>query len=352
LRWDRLERIVEELLAGGLRSFRLAGGGEPTLYPDFDRLCATMGNGGVVLENLTTNGIRLDERHIAAVTPLGPTNFHVSLNYATREQYERFMRIPADRFDAILENIRLLDEAMQLAGTRAQNQIHLQFFVHRSTVGDIGRAMDIATELPVDTITLRSVGGCPGHEKLNADDRENLARILPAVAERSRGKVWLMFDMGMDGLQNLCQSITSSLYASHLASQPPRPAEIEFCYIGWYSMTIQGTGEVHPCCYLMPDPGIPAFGNLAAQGAQEVWQGAQFRKFREEMRHVMVRDGHVSPGSRPFRCTRPMCWTRNECPMAHNLADTEFYIGAHKVLRHRPEAWFHRAVRRLRMLGG
>ena len=161
-------------------------GAEPTLYPDLEPLCRKMAEAGVVLENLTTNGIKLDDKRIGYLLPLGPTNFNVSLNYTTPEKYEQFMQIPGDRFEVILENISRLDRTLLSAGKRQDSQIHVQFFVHRSTVDDLDKAMELAIELPVNAITLRSVGDCRDDEQLRPEDIKRLETILPRIAERSR----------------------------------------------------------------------------------------------------------------------------------------------------------------------
>jgi MoaA/NifB/PqqE/SkfB family radical SAM enzyme len=328
-RWSELEPILDELIAGGLRSIRLAGGGEPTLYPDLESLCAKLNSAGVVLDNLTTNGIRLDAKRIAQLLPLGPTHFHISLNYASPHKYEQFMQIPGDRFTTILNNVKLLDEKMIHAAGRRGSQIHLQFFIHASTIEDMPEMARIATELPVDTVTLRAISELPENEQLSSIDIERLKVELPRFADAVRGRTWLMLDLGQYGLTSISNELLSKQQdsgtgATHIRSAAGR----QFCYIGWYSMAVLGTGAVHPCCYLMPDPTIPAFGNLKSQSVAQVWHGDHYRQFRKEMRTAMIYREIAAHRQTQVKCTQPVCWSHDGCPIAHNLATDDFYIEA------------------------
>jgi MoaA/NifB/PqqE/SkfB family radical SAM enzyme len=332
LPWERLGPLVDELIRGGLRSFRFAGGGEPTLYPDIEKMCARMAEAGIVLENLTTNGVRLDSNRIALFLPLRPTHYHVSLNYASAGQYARFMQTPADRFDTVLDNIRLLDRMLCESQRRAECQIHIQFFIHRSTVEDIPAMMDLAVELPVDTVTLRAVGGIAADETLLPHHLELVREFLPDAAERARERVFLMFDLEAYGLGETCATLTRKLYAANLDAEPWRPPAIEYCYVPWYSMTIQGSGAVHGCCYLMPDKSVPHLGDLNRQSVADVWYGEPYRAFRSEIRRAILAGPDATVDTSGLVHSLPKCLEHNWCPMSHNLADTPFYIAAHRSL--------------------
>jgi molybdenum cofactor biosynthesis enzyme MoaA len=69
LDWPVLERTLDELVQGGLCSFRLAGGGEPLLHPSFEQICQKLGRAGTVLDNLTTNGLALTPRIMERLLP-------------------------------------------------------------------------------------------------------------------------------------------------------------------------------------------------------------------------------------------------------------------------------------------
>jgi MoaA/NifB/PqqE/SkfB family radical SAM enzyme len=350
LRWDALEPILDQLVEGGLRSFRFAGGGEPLIYPDIHQLSDYMSKAGVALENVTTNGIKLDDERLGALLPLGPTDYHVSINYVSPEQYARFMRTPANRFDWVVEGIERLDRRLLEAGQRKGANIHLQFFVHRSTIDDIPAMIELGEKLPCDSVSLRSVGDCEETELLTEADYEPLKAKLEEAVELARDRIWLIMTLGHMGLDEYCQQLMDKLYGEEDAATSSNGAAesdadaalqqaIEYCYIGWYSMTIQGTGAVHPCCFLMPDKEIPEFGNLREQSVQGVWHGAWYERFRWEMRQVMLYETQLPFQHRRFKCTQPFCWKNSSCPLANDMADVAFYDAAHERLervRRRP----------------
>jgi MoaA/NifB/PqqE/SkfB family radical SAM enzyme len=327
LRWNVLGPRVDELIGAGLRSVRLAGGGEPLLYPDLDRLSERLAAAGVVLENLTTNGIRLDEKQIRSLLPLGPTAFLVSLNYARAKTYERFMQVPGKRFEEAIEGIHRLHAALVSAGLRGGSEIRIQFFLHRSTVDELERMAEVALALPVEAIAIRSVAGLCEEERMSPEDTAKALRAFPRVAELCQGHKWLMFVLDDPALQSAGEVCIRHTQGEPFGASALRE-EIEYCYMGWYSLTIQGTGDVHPCCMLMPEKSVPAFGNIRTESIAQVWQGDHYRRFRKEMREVMLHRGQSLLKGRRFRCTAPGCWNSRSCAFSYNLADPEFYAQA------------------------
>jgi MoaA/NifB/PqqE/SkfB family radical SAM enzyme len=156
---------------------------------------------------------------------------------------------------------------------------------------------------------------------------------------------WVELDLAVIGLQDFANGFLASLRQLPLGEVAPEH-RIEHCYIGWYSMTVRGNGDVHPCCFLMPNKSIPPFGNIRTQSVGEIWNGAMYRLFRREMRAAMMMDGKPPIGHGKFRCTVPSCWKHDECPLAYMMAAPDFYQQAHdrlEWLRRRP------AVRLARM---
>ena len=90
---------------------RLAGGGEPTLHPDFPDLLSFLAEHGIILDNLTTNGTLLTDRVLAMLMKLRVSEIRVSLNYPTAETYAAGMGLPERFFGRVTEAIRRLDQA-------------------------------------------------------------------------------------------------------------------------------------------------------------------------------------------------------------------------------------------------
>ncbi|MCB2155718.1 radical SAM protein [bacterium] len=354
LKWDVLEPRVDEWIAGGLRSVRLAGGGEPLIYPQLPQLLDRLAEADVVLDNVTTNGIRCRDKVLEGMLKTKATNVFFSLNYSNAKRYGEFMRIDPRKFDDIVKNIRTYDAELRRLGKRDETLLHVQFMLHRSTMADIPEMIELAIELPVDTVVFRACGLIPDNEIIRTDEEKaQLRDALEEVGERSRGKLWLEMDLSFVGMQDWANSIVGPL---HGAGKPDptvyyeKPGTIEYCYIGWYSMLVQGTGDVHPCCFLLPDERVPSFGNVNESTVPEIWQGEMYRRHREEMRTVMLMQARTPGQGRRFQCTVERCWGHDDCILSNKLADPGFYQQAHErleALRKRPATAVARAVNRI-----
>ena len=370
LPWERLSVLTDELIAHGLRSVRLAGGGEPLIYPALGQLCEKLAEASVVIDNLNTNGIRMNEKTLEHLLQTRVVHWYVSLNYTSPEQYARFMGVPANRFEWITTNIRLADERLRALGRRTESLLHTQFMVHRSTIDDLPRMAELALDLPVDTVVIRALGALQPEESLRPEDEQRLREMLPEIARTIGAHKWLILDLEIYGrsLQAFCEDLMREARASRTAPYTdglcypdPQSVEIqgvEFCYIGWHSMTIQGNGDAHACCMLMHESAVPAYGNVMRQGIQEVWHGPMYQRHRQEMRTAMLME-ELTPGQRrSFLCTTEGCWKRDACPLSNQMADASFYREAHQhldALRRRPmmrmARWGNGLARRAGLVG-
>ena len=331
LRWDKLGPIVEELIAGGLRSFRLAGGGEPLIYPDLAPLCERMAGAGVVLDNITTNGIQL-HKWIDDLARLQITHVLFSLNYASRGDYGRFMQTAPEKLDIVVANIHLLHDRLVAEGRRADTQIHTQFFIHRSTVESIPGMVALAKMLPVDSVTFKAIGYIPEEEVILPEQLPRLRELIQHAADEIPLEINLPLDFALVGLQPHCTDVLERRYGDAPFSSYKK-YEIEYCYIAWYSTTIQGNGDVHACCHLMPDSQIAPLGNVNQQSISDIWRGENYRQLRHELRTAMLMQAKTPFQQRRFRCTVPACWEHDQCPLSHMMATDDFYQRAHKQLQ-------------------
>jgi len=355
LPWERLGPLVDELIAGGLRSVRLAGGGEPLLYPALRQLCDKLAEGNVVLDNITTNAIRLNDAALDSLMRLRTSHWYVSLNYATRERYETHMRVPANRFDWIIENFARLDTRLRAEGKREEGMIHAQFMIHRSTVEDLPLIADLCDRMPVDGVVIRALGYVDPAEALGPEDVARFKELMPDTVRRLMQKAWVTLEFEAYGaeLNAWCLELQRQLREEFAKAAPyvhgpaypdPQWAEIqgiEYCVIGWHSITIQGNGDTHACCMLMHDDAVPPYGNVRHEGIQQVWHGAMYQRHRQEMREAMLMEGHTPGQRRRFVCTVEACWAHDRCPLSNQMADGSFYSRLHETLeklRRRPLA--------------
>jgi MoaA/NifB/PqqE/SkfB family radical SAM enzyme len=330
VRWDKLSAVVDELIAGELRSFRLAGGGEPLIYPDLEPLCDRMATSGVVLDNITTNGLQL-HKWLPSISRLRISRVLFSLNYATLEDYGRFMRTAPEKVNSVISNIHLLHDHLTREGRRAETQIDTQFFIHRSTVESIPGMVELAKTLPVDSVTFKAIGYIPDDELIQPEQLPRLRELIQHASDEISHDVALPLDFSLVGLQPFCEDVLERRHGLLAGGRHVNHA-IEYCYIAWYSTTIQGNGDVHACCHLMPDPKIAPLGNVNHQPISKIWRGADYAQLRHEMRTAMLMQMKTPFQQRRFQCTVPACWEHDQCPLSYMMASDDFYRSAHQQL--------------------
>jgi MoaA/NifB/PqqE/SkfB family radical SAM enzyme len=339
LAWSRLEQVLDELISGGLRSVRLAGGGEPLLHPHLPQVLEKLTAARIPLENLTTNGIALSRNNIARLSRMQVDDVYVSLNYATPEHYARFMQTDSRVFQTVIDNLKAYDEALRAAGRRERTIVTIQFVVHRTTIDDFPRMIDLALKLPVDHVAVQPVGLLPQEEYIQGSDAARLLALIQEHVPRLPAHFWIDIEAAPFGIGAEVHELLAQLPAGWTPPPGTQEHRIEYCYIGWYSMAVRGNGDVHPCCFLMTDTTIPPLGNVQRQSVGEIWHGAPYRRLRGELREAMMFEGHTPLQHRRARQTRPACWEHGMCPLAYNLADPGFYAEAHAALeaeRRRP----------------
>lgn len=104
---DEWIRIAEEARDKGLL-YLLLTGGEPFLYPEFDRLYRWLGESGIVVM-LNTNGTLLTEKRADLLQKYPPRKVNISLYGASASTYERVCG-DAGGYAATMRAIRLLKE--------------------------------------------------------------------------------------------------------------------------------------------------------------------------------------------------------------------------------------------------
>ena len=166
LPYDQVERLVDELVAGGLRSVRLSGGGDPLMYPEIVRVFDLLGERGVVVDNLTTNAARLGPEvaeRLVRPLPGGAREVMVSLNAVDQPDYHRMLRVAPKIFDTVLENVRHL---VALRGEAPTPAVTVQFLVDRENYRRMAEMVALGASLGVDRIAINAVLDIP-NQRLN-----------------------------------------------------------------------------------------------------------------------------------------------------------------------------------------
>lgn len=334
LGWPRTQEVLEQALTNDLRCVRLSGGGEPLLHPRIDRMLAWLGERGVSLDNLNTNGVLLDAAVVSGLADIHVGEVKVSLNYCDAKAYSRGAGIPERIFGRVCDNIRGLHEAR--CGSGGPEVIEVQFFVYADTARDIVRMYELGCSLGANRISFRDLFGI--HRDLALGD-ECAQIILPQVREVLRRDitkqraVFLLYSQ--PALQNQIAELELEIQGDRGGKEETRqPAgdHQRYCFMGWYSMTLTGTENVYPCCYFLPSRSRKPLDTLRTRTLHEVWSGPRYARFRSEMWDYIVSGVPSANAGTRTSTIMQCCNSHTDCPLGGWLADDEMYLAAHSEL--------------------
>lgn len=244
---DRVQRYVDDLRTRGLRAVILTGGGEPTLYPDFDELVQWIKGTGLSVA-LITNGTTGDE--LAADTLRAFSWVRVSVNVFPGWQDR--IRFPWAR---VSENCVVgcsFVHTGAVAGESTRDQVAL--------LREISRVADRC-----GAQYIRVLPNCLLGDGALKDEHAALAPLL-AAAEDPR--FFHQYKVHRTPREDRCHQ---SFFRPYLSEEP------------WHGDGIPGT--VYPC------------DSVVLNGAATVFERRfQLCKLEDVLRHV---DGQVEPAFRP-----------------------------------------------------
>jgi len=327
---ELIQRAVDEAIPRGLKSLRLSGGGEPLFHTKIRTLLDLIEARGLIVENLTTNGVLINEDMARRLVRMKCREIIVSLNYADPKSYAEAMQTAPRNWERVRQGLDFLRQERQAAGPGAGLRVVVQFFVSNGTQFDIPRMVEIGKSHQADLICLRNLYGVdPSHRIPEADKervKDDLRRVLLEDSDRVEPH---LHDEGLDEFYG---RVMREIWAQRgLPTEPPPPANIEYCYIGFHSLAIRGGGEVFPCCMMMLDEKARALGNLHRNSLLEIWAGPQCRRFRREMERVQILGAGLDFPRQGFRYIYPVCATHYGCALSCNLCDAEFFRRAEEV---------------------
>ena len=343
--------LVDELAAGGLKSVRLSGGGDPLAHRDFGQVLDHFALRGVVVDNLTTNGALLGPDIAARLVRGRAREVIFSLNASDPADYARMMQARPETFDRVLVNIRgLLAER----GESAHPSVVVQFLLDRENFGHMDRMYAVARALSPDRIAIGPVLDIPndrfdpGLVLRNEDEgavRPFFEKVLAADRDAGLLQIFFPYPSWNEMVADIRGRLGIAPPAERFPTAPAFREENGHCFFGWYTAAVRGNGDLYPCCLLMT-PDYPPLGNVSRGGFAEHWNGPAFNRLRTEMREVMLAgDGARFEPDRHGRIRRQCvehgkCWLKN----IYFRADEEFYRDLGAALE--------KARRKDRILGG
>jgi len=166
---QKTTELIDELASTGLRSVRLSGGGDPLFHREINDVLAHLAKRGVVVDNLTTNGVALNHEIAGYLVNNKAREVIFSLNAVDAADYARMMKVKPALFDKVITAIKTL---VEVRGDSIYPSIVLQFLLDRSNITRIVEMYDLGRSLGVDRIAMNAVLEIP-RERI---DRELLLR--------------------------------------------------------------------------------------------------------------------------------------------------------------------------------
>ncbi|NIM99465.1 MAG: radical SAM protein [candidate division Zixibacteria bacterium] len=304
-----LEALMEDLHDLGTRRVELAGRGEPTLHPRFDRVVEILKGRGFNV-GIVTNGSLLHRKRCEHIVSHGLDRIVVSLNAGTRDTYPRIhtTETPED-YDRVLHNLQVLREIKTIQGKKLP-RVMLSFVISRHNCDEGLTMIDRGKDVGADQIVFKYVVPYPNIEflELREEEKRSFSRQLPTLSDRARSY----------GIDLKVEPPIGDLAADPRLSH--RKTEIVYskipCYIGWYFALITAEGSVSPCCQCMEQ-----MGHLRHQRFRGIWYSVRYSDFREKMKRF------------PERFDDPTNYACDECDF--EKVNTTVYNTLH----------FHRPVR-------
>lgn len=209
LHFDDFERFAQRLLDLGVQGIILTGGGEPTINPDFDRICEWLEKNNVPY-GINTN--------FNILKRIRPSYLKVSLDAVNGEDYSRKRGVKQQTYDRVLENIEVYSRWKREHS--ASTALGVQIVVSRKD--EILPFYEAHKGLDVDYISFRPIESQTGGYYVG-EDIEEYKKILHELKAKDN-RVVANYKWGM------------------------MHDTFERCYANWSVITIDHNGDVLYCC--------------------------------------------------------------------------------------------------------
>lgn len=329
LPWAMLEGMLRGAAQRDLKFLRLSGGGESLCYPQIDPLLDLIGELGLRIVDLTTNGTLL-ERAAERLVGVGTDFALISLNECDPERYGRMMQVKPALFERSVAGVAALCRARDAAPAPRRPKVVVQFLVWRENYTQLCEMVRFGRALGADKVYLKAVDQVPPELRIPEDRLDEVRGMLSAMIEADclSGRHQLLFDFRQNPELNHYCALEKQRWPAEPRAQEPDLTDfqprIQYCYMGWVGMLVSASGLVYPCC---PMYGLPhkEVGNLYEQSLEAIWTGRLEGRFRSEFQQLMRVGGDLEHSRRAMRYIEPVCIDRLGCPFGYCLCSTDFY---------------------------
>lgn len=274
--WELFTSIVDQI--PDLERCVLHGVGEPMLVPHLDRMVRYLKDRGTyVLFN--TNGTVLNEKNGRAMIDAGLDELRVSLDAANAHSYKAVRG--KNYFDRILKNVRAFRELQEREG-HTNPRVSAWLTGLKETIAELPEFVRVAAQLGVREVYLQrlvffeqeSIGLARPDQALYEQFDGTEARLIAEAAEIARAL----------GMVFSASGAAAEPGMSLKRADDPNPWSM--CRRPWTVMYFTANGLALPCCIApFSQRGYENYtlGDATRQTLAEIWEGQDYRTFREQL---------------------------------------------------------------------
>lgn len=243
--FTRLLRLLEELRALGVVSLEFCGGGEPTLYPQLDKIIMRGRRLGFSIGLLTNGSNILGKLAKTIVREL--SYVRISLDAATADTYHLTKRPAGTNFNNIITNIKNLIRLRHQV--ESPLLISIKFLVSKLNIQDIPAVFDLARHLQVDSLQFKALR--QSAEKLTPQQERHVATQINSL---KAGHPDVKILGGVDKLNIRYR-----------------------CWLTPLQTMIDARGDVLLCCYYLHRRTRHCIGNIHKNSFHDIWVGPRHK---------------------------------------------------------------------------
>ena len=196
---EKLLEIVDSCKEMGVRAIEITGGGEPTVHPEFPKLCQAIGDADIDY-GVVTNGSMMNEQILNAL--VGAKWVRVSIDAANQWTYAEERKVKPMMFARVRTNVSKLYNLRESLG-KSDPVIGVGFVVTHRNHEEILEAVENAKADGADNIRISAFFQSQGAKYFRTIFPEILDQCNQAKAlEDDR---FTVFDMFRDRMQDLSQ---------------------------------------------------------------------------------------------------------------------------------------------------
>lgn len=260
---DLVEKLCTDLTNLDTHEVFLLGQGEPLLHPRIDRIISAFKKAGCLVQ-LFTNGTLLNESKAQMLVTSGLDVLRVSLWATNYKEYEKcYPGISPENMKKTFRGIHSVhNEKIKQAQTHPH--IILTTPLNRHNWKSIKERVRLAYNLGCNGVMF-DVYQDWGEFKSDALSRDEISELCLKLSE-------IRADLKKLSLKHNIDEILLRYKLGETAWHYLP------CYVGWFHTRIHVDGKILPCgaCSI-------SFGNLAKNSLTKIWNGPEYRSFRNKM---------------------------------------------------------------------